>query len=178
MELTNEIKLKIFSNYIGCRVKYIGTDGEYKEGMSDTNKDDYNYRFILTGIKKDNHWCTTALFGDILNREDLVVDTNIETDINDCKLILTPLSEITDEDAIELTNILGWKGLNSGEAKALFGLFFLIKSNDNLKSQLLYDLNDICMVYDYLRFKGYMVPYMGIDLYEAGIAIKPIKYGK
>lgn len=104
------------------------------------------------------------------------------------KLILTPLSEITDKDAIEVARLIrpanNYKVIRHGKhiyyvdvtelsfAALNVNIFFL---NGKITPTFNKEPTGECTrdAVDYLRSRGYMLPYMGIDLYEAGIAIKP-----
>lgn len=79
------------------------------------------------------------------------------------KLILTPLEEISEQDMISVFNIEHPKSNASDWAKI-----------DSVKMwieqmSISYD------VADFLRSRSYHLPYKNINLYEAGIAVKPNK---
>lgn len=133
MQLTNEIKSKIFHLYCPCEVCI--------------QIDNYGIR-KMTGVKQSS---PHLLVG-------------VETlDIESCKLILTPISEITDEDAISAYDIEHPKN----EASDL----------DKVESLKMWIETDAIGrdVADFLRSRGYALPYMGIDLFETGIAIPKTK---
>lgn len=79
-------------------------------------------------------------------------------------LELTPLCQISDEDAIKIARLLGWK--DHAKDQALFyGLYFINGGEDSCL------LEDYACVVDYLRSKGYALPYMELsveDLIEYG----------
>lgn len=98
--------------------------------------------------------------------------------INDCQLLLTPLSEISDEDLLEVAKLTGWFNWYNSPNMQYFknihgnpcvsnadriGKYesFCLKEDELLSAQA-----------DYLRSKSYALPYMGIDLFESGIAVK------
>jgi len=83
MEITNEIKAKVFASYLGHRIKMF--EQEFKLAYTDLNNSGR--------INKSEH--------------------NIEH----CKLILRPLSEITDEDAIEVGKINRYLDCNHHTSK-------------------------------------------------------------
>jgi len=161
--LTNEQKDKVFAMYAPCMVMY-GEDGPFM-------------------LEYSHH----------------------EAIIN-AKLIIKPISEISDDDAVELLKIACWHPQIKDEYEDIicdlhverilrmqecvkikyslicFEGYFLIGTLDNM--MLHFEMQDeneenpepIWQSYrmvDKIRDLGYMVPYMGIDIYEAGIAIKP-----
>lgn len=95
------------------------------------------------------------------------------TDINNGFLELTPLSQISDEDAIEVAKILGNAENGSsiewdcgGESFDFIGDYCgtvyydgEIDYNENEQVSLL-----ILQAYDYLRSKGYALPFMGLSV--------------
>jgi len=95
----------------------------------------------------------------------------------DCKLVLTPLSEINDEDAVEVAKICGFEYNNSPDSNAYFDL-------DGLRNFLVEDvfvlgnfgiINSVQLqrLIDYLRSKKYDCGYLHIpSLIEAGLAVR------
>lgn len=75
-------------------------------------------------------------------------------------LILTPLSEINDEELIEIAKFFKWEEFRLNTTLAVLGVF--IKAPNSSLT-------------DYLRSKNYCLPYIGVDLIEAGIAIYKTK---
>jgi len=128
MEITNEIKAKVFAQYLG---QYVICDSEYH------GKKELNGR---------------SLFG-----------------LPPCKIILKPLSAITDEDAIEVAQLImgGFEALKNGKA--------FIKQIDKRESMVLHfhPLNTF-QAFQFLQSKGYDLPnYLlgGKTLNEVGLAI-------
>lgn len=89
------------------------------------------------------------------------------------QLILTPISELSHEDATELAKILGWDYNNEPDSDAHYDL-------EGLRDDIANNGDDVfdvgftkCqIVLDYLRSKGYDCGYGEIpSLIEAGIAI-------
>jgi hypothetical protein len=83
------------------------------------------------------------------------------------RLELTPLSQISDEDAIEVFNLLLPDSNDDNDGKIFFGKTY-VRS---------YDTNDVTLktnhtyletqrLIDYLRSKGYALPYLGISVEE------------
>lgn len=94
--------------------------------------------------------------------------------LHECYLELTPLSEITDEDAIEVAKILHGRDCvpeicyNDGEQITLspYGrsAYGWNEININTKGFLSYDRADslkVIQAYDLLRRNGYLIPYAG-----------------
>lgn len=94
-----------------------------------------------------------------------------------CKLILKPLSEITDEDANTFWKKLGLNddyGNNEAYPKESRKQFILDWLERKPKFPAHYEkFNAVksILAIDTLRELGYALPYMGIDLFESGIAI-------
>ena len=81
---------------------------------------------------------------------------------------LTPLSNISDDDAIEVAKIANWGPLHSDRVKAGKSIVngkFGIDSNAVNPDDEDYDtiLNYI-PVFDFLRSKGYALPFRGVDV--------------
>lgn len=89
MEITNEIKAKIFAQYLGQEFKW-------------SEETDEDYTPILSAVN---------IGGSVFSEE---ADDSGEGcySINECKLILKPLSAITDEDAIEVAKLIFGKSYN------------------------------------------------------------------
>lgn len=126
----------------------------------------------------------------------------------ECQLILTPLSDITDEDVIEVAKIImrrhnrhykdgevvykvETEKLNGcptvgiyvqGRTKGSYSIRIepdavcLMKHKDSLLSSgQCFHVPNQYEAADFLRSRSYHLPYKNIDLYEAGIAVKPNK---
>ena len=135
MEITNEIKAKVFAQYLGQRTNVgklydIHLDGYYKCEINIEN------------------WATGRL------------------DNNQLKLILKPISKITDEDAIEVGKKFGGGSLANGKW-IVDSLFRTDESNS-------FYVIDIILIYQFLKSKGYDLPHYllnGKTLQECGLAI-------
>jgi hypothetical protein len=80
------------------------------------------------------------------------------------KLLLTPLERITDEHAIEVARIAGITGeyaIKNGKFIAM-NLFYGSGHNRNTIQ--------VITTADQLRAWNYLIPFMGVDLVEAGVA--------
>lgn len=76
-------------------------------------------------------------------------------------LRLTPLSQISDEDAIEVGKIRGdWT--ESPLTRGLATINYIRNTNFSFCS----NVNNYLHIIDYLRAKGYLVPYMGISEFD------------
>jgi hypothetical protein len=131
-------------------------------------------------------------------RRDVIITTDMIPRLySECKLPLTPIEDITDEDAIELCRLyypLAFQGKcppSKWEVKRDMILdchYRSIGCNGNGNSFNI-DLTNICMerydegelcesgymlpATDFLRSRSYHLPYRNINLFQAGIAIKP-----
>ena len=101
------------------------------------------------------------IMGSFLRIIDHVTLCNIE---NDDILQLKPLHKISDEYIFELTSHLDFDNSEINEFKDL-----IIRNNNEWYNY--FDKQEIIFVYDYLRSKGYALPYMDLsveDLIEYG----------
>lgn len=143
MELTQQDKAMVFAMYIGSDIK-----------VSDSKK-----QYNLIGVVRNN--CT------VIGTQGMVKTSGIDI----CKLILKDLSDITDEDAIEVGKIFS---KNSGTWQQGRGvLHFLLSGNFQPLGGI--DFDTITNIIDYLRSKSYMLCCKGINLFDAGIAIRKTK---
>lgn len=137
MTITNEIKAKVFAQYLGHPMKCTG--GHFianKNSMRD------GVKIMSLSVMAD---CYEGTFK-----------------WSDFKLILTPLSQISDEDEIELGNIIG-----------TFDVTYFIRS---LIGKTVYSINasTAFQCYQFLQSNGYDLPqYLlgGKTLHECGLAI-------
>lgn len=142
MKLTNEEIAKVFAMYIGSEVF-----------------DDYeNRKTVLVGIRKNDIFIQ---FRSLVSSRDI--------DLNECKLLLTPLSKITDEHASEIVKILRIQEDEGGfDTSGIAIKNCLIKDGFNA-IELFSFYGGVSDVYQYLISKGYAVPlWFGIDHWANG----------
>lgn len=150
MEITDEIKSKVFAQYLG----------QHMQVPNKGNNNDENIIGELCGLFADAGLDETA-------------DDSGEGHhyIRECKLILKPLSKLTDQSAIQVCKIAGDLGEN--DADIIFMGRMLIET---------YISNIRCSVtglqwlsiFQYLQQQGYDLPNYLLDgktLHEAGLAI-------
>ena len=146
MKLNKEQHAKVFGLYIGSMVIY--PDGEIVTIVGITP-----YEGMIQVLKSND---------------------NVDWwNYHNAKLILTTLSEITDEDCFYIANLkYQYKEGYDLDLAIKMGkiLAEIIGGNYSLKWSF---GREIMEIIDYLRSKSYHIPYMGYDLYESGIAIKP-----
>ncbi len=153
MEITNEIKAKVFAQYLGQKV------------YSET---DFPKRNTLLGVIEDIG--VTRWYKEEGGLEDSFVIGHLK---GDTFLLLKPLSSITDEDKIELGQCFNvtTDEFDNTIYKALSDIFinqFLEKGN------LTYTVYTILHAFQLLQSKGYDLPQYLLDgktLKEAGLAI-------
>jgi len=146
MEHTNEFLQGMFAAYMGCEVttKYDEDGKTYKTvGIS---FDEGNLQVQTS--KSDTDWWNISI----------------------CKPILTPLSEITDEDALQVANIFKYQ-VNEIDKLIILGKELIgALTKYELDG---FQLSDVLAIIDYLRSKHYDCGYMHIpSLITAGLAIK------
>ena len=115
------------------------------------------------------YWGQYVLYftSDFLRKIDNLTLDSVE---NDDYLELKPLSQISDEDAIEVSKIFGLGNL-SGAIKELILSIFRTSINDSGTTSSTNGIKNWLHVFDYLRSKGYALPYMDLsveDLVEYG----------
>ncbi len=167
-ELSNQEKAKIFALYLGQQFVY-----------EDNEPDD------ICGVYGD----------DVVYGNDADESGEGIFSISECKLILSPLSSISDEDALEIAEIITSPGYYIAQYEVFdrtdkfiqvmcqnkqgeeYGGSVFIYFNGDIDWD--YHNKDKCdghgmrllQSYDYLREHGYALPYKGRDLFELGIAI-------
>lgn len=149
--ITNEKKLskdqwmKVLSLYIGCSVK-IGSIQPVRLTKINTEGETVGGVHEEYGFMRNGIW--------LLDGTPAV------------RLILKPLSEITESDLTEIAKMYG------GIRAKLDDLHLQVIDANNMVPKWFYLKGDIPhTLVDFLRSKSYMLPYMGIDLFESGIAI-------
>jgi hypothetical protein len=82
---------------------------------------------------------------------------------NDYWLVLIPLSKISEEDSDHVSRVLREVGENKIDEDFYELIQHIIQNND-----LLQELNMVASIsiFDYLRSRGYALPYMGISVSE------------
>ncbi len=153
MRTLNEIKA--IASYIGGKVKV--TNERYIDG---------GYIGTVLGV------CSVR--GILVEHDNKGSDGDEK--FEDCKLILKPLSEITDDDAIEVSKIhdiddAGIEGFFLKQGKEIIG--WILK--ENAPAPLWIPPFDILKIFQLLQSKGYDLPqYLlsGKTLIESGLAIE------
>ena len=124
MEITTEIKEKVFAQYLGTKsILYVG--------------------------------------GKIVGESNLTTNILNQLSKNDVKLVLKPLSEMSQEDSFKVMKLSGFEYKIESKQFELAGALFS-------------DWNDIPMAYQYLQSKGYDLPNYLLGkktLEECGLAI-------
>lgn len=143
-KLSNEEIAKVFAMYLGCDFCMLP---KHKAGMRiDTIQS--------IGISK--------VYGIWGTSEDYY-------EFSEVKLLLTPLEDISDEHAIEVAKMFYENDeFHTTEA----GRKIAKTLNDKNSGLGTFVAINLIKVIDQLREWGYMLPYKGINLFEAGIAIK------
>ena len=153
METTTEIKAKVIAQYIGhmCQTMTRAAGGE--EGKP--------FRYLKGQLKEIDMGMVDSFMGVLLENEP-IQENHENYNTKQCKLILKPLSAITDEDALEIQRIYdGDLKLHYETNKINRGKKF---ANDPM---LCYE------AYQYLISKGYDIKHrlLGhLTLQQAGLA--------
>lgn len=152
--ITTEIKAKVIAQYIGQMCETVTRQSGGEKGKP--------FRYLKGQLKEIDTGMVDSFIGVLLeNEKDPSNHTNYNTD--QCKLILKPLSAITDEDALEIQKIYDGEFHNAVAGdKVKRGKKF---ANDKF---LCYE------AYQYLISKGYDIKHrlLGhLTLQQAGLAI-------
>jgi len=136
MEITNEIKAKVFAQYLGQKLT-LKKEGESENLILDAHRLHYGNEFNK--------------FGEV-------------------KLILKPLSKITDEDNVELYRLLGFKDTKGSNSPELRFEYYgnVINGSERISFET------ATKFYQFIQSKGYDIPqYLlgGKTLHESGLAI-------
>lgn len=107
-----------------------------------------------------------------------VIDDNTAESfaVDKCQLLLTPLSAISDEHAVDVARICF--GEHFPEKLKYEDGQFAIRYGKRIAGGLSTTMRkglEWVHIIDYLRSKSYHVPYMGIDLFETNIALDVTK---
>lgn len=177
-ELTNEDKARVFAMYLGCEC----IADEQLEHWHPFDKGEKGLK--VAGVVHETV---------VIQR----IAETVKDKYNQCKLLLKPLSEISDEDAIEVIKI----SVRTGKGDYSQLEYTITESSDECKvvscmsmlGRVYYngnvflhneDISDFFPIHnhiettDFLRSRGYALPYKGIDLFGSGIAISNIKKSK
>lgn len=170
MKLTNEEIARVFAGYIGSEATY--------------NNKINNHQGKILGVD--------AVGNVILSHKSVLVPYKV-CDIGYSSMLLTPLSSITDEHAIEVAKM---RGIEKPKIKRTINLIKIIGHNATLSISYLemeihlmantYNCTntmDVVNIREYLKSKGYDVPmWFGIDHHangktaiELGVAIDKTK---
>lgn len=115
------------------------------------------------------------------NDDRLDITDSATAHLDECQLLLKPLSKISDEDAIELIKIEdkncaythNGEPLSNIEYGAKQGWVYIYSDEIDLGRKPIYFSEYTLSIEqaDFLRSRSYNLPFRGIDLVEAGIAI-------
>lgn len=160
MKYSNDIIAKVFSPYLGHR---LSAELIYKG---------FTCELVI------NNFTTSMANG-------MTIATAIQ---NNAKLILKPLSSITNEDAIEVGKILFGKEYSEGDVSRNEDSVYVkvlkpnttinqnvnINFNGEMGNMNGYSLHNVLQAYQYLISKGYDLPHILLDgktLFKSGLAI-------
>lgn len=147
--ITNKIKSKIFALYIGAKIELC---------QSRFIEDSEDRVFTLFGVTKDDWF--------------MVEETKVVyylKDTNNDSLLLTPLSNMTNEDAIKCAELGGFINFSNIE---ITDRGFWVRWDEIKKNKFIHYIDLLLPQIDFLRSKGYALPYMDYsveDLVKEGI---------
>ena len=144
--LKNNIKNKanFFSQYLGQMVSYPDTD----EKILKHKLVAVGYEYLHVNYKRKIRGCV----GDELS---FTHNGTHNSNALNAKLILAPLSKLTDKDAIDLVPLV------SANYSSRYTDDFI---KDLIKKEVIDTDNLPAMFYDILRSKGYALPFMGLSV--------------
>ena len=163
MEFSNEIKAKVFAQYLGQMIELDngGSKVRNRKLIAVGGIDDQEYLKLRLGSAEKGF--AHAIF--------------IKNDV--CKLILKPLLSVTDNEALKIAKLYGVDTLPDTDEPLPVGVIinkgrsivFCIKGSMDTS---FYSIQKIILIYQYLQLEGYDTPqYLlgGKTLKEAGLAI-------
>ncbi len=167
MEISNEIKAKVFAGYLGQKIIY--------------------------PMKKDGKYVYDPGFSPVVCFNPMQLNKMYQLHDTDVKLLLTPLSSITDEDAIEVCKIVKYYDYNKTDVRyqrlaAYLGKGICLFHFDNWRWDNNHEFDGahtrkqisephpyfILPISQYLQSKGYDLPHYllgGKTLIESGLAL-------
>lgn len=153
MTHTNEFLMGMHLSYYGAKYKLVKHDGVW--------------RLLDVSIRHDQ----LGLLSDSADYATI--------ELMECKPILTPLSEITDSDAVEVAKIMtvatncDWVGAGKNETIRFLHLLIIgNKENNDYDDNVALGSGVVKQIIDYLRLKHYDCGYMHIQsLIKDGLAI-------
>lgn len=171
--LTNEERARIFAMYIPCDAEINGRHTRIVSVCFHNYQDDYKYEYEDVIVETDEvgyetggRWATT----DFKYFKEQVP-----------KLKLSPLSKITDEQAIEISNMLFrheiWNVSRKANEISVTSKNYIVSYESSvvcvtyLDGKYMHTTHTILSVYDRLRELEYALPYKGQSLFDLGIAI-------
>ena len=146
--VTNEVKAKVFAQYLGCK-----TAGIFEN--------DFILKGVFQSAYEDNDFIAA------IGSKEVFIEQH-EVYVEDLKLILKPLSSITDEDAIEVAKIL--KPNDEHTHNSEYGKMYVKQLFDGV----MHTAMKYFSLYQFLQSKGYDLPNYhlnGLTLKEAGLCI-------
>lgn len=162
--ITNEVKAKVFAQYLGQQVH-----SEIKSTCK------------LSGVLINDHkeWCAW-LTGKTMNSNDSI---GLSYAIEDCKLILTPLSSISDEDAIEVSKMNTWFNRSKDDKYEVYENWQnkkVVSSGGGIKyEKCVIEYESLSLAaFQFLQSRGYDLPQWtlgGKTLHESGLCIYKTK---
>lgn len=144
MENTIENKAKFLQNYIGIGISMVCIAKNF------TIPDRILNGVIINDKKQQTLYLTKDGCSDLFSANEWVAE-------------LRPLSSITDEDAIEVANIFNLHHL-SGAVKDLIKSIIIALDGTSNKSATTEFVSNWAESIDYLRSKGYALPWIGLSV--------------
>lgn len=144
MELSTQDKARVFAMYLNAESPTICTR------IDDEDK----IELMLCGVNT---------FDEFVQLSDMDGGIFWDEGFNNVQLLLKPLYDISDEDLVTIAQFQGYDGFESIEDER--PLYLRNTGRRYIKNVIDYNTAD------FLRSKSYALPYKGIDLFEAGIAI-------
>lgn len=167
-QLTAEDKARVFAQYLGSKCSTPDGEGKLVQAPNIMFPNKVAVHFGAKMVKTIN---SVDEYKAIRNHGVYLIKSKVLTpfsgDVQDnielpggVQLILRPLSKISDEDAIEVYKMV--RGVTSDDRLMIYKGRYYAKVALNTEAT------------DFLRSRSYMLPYKGIDLFEAGIAIEQL----
>ena len=188
-ELNDEFKARFFAQYLGCEIDISSTDYFKEQNKPKWNNPVTTCKLFGVRIEPENNWVIAFMKTNIVTQNDGILMLSVEV----CAPILKSLSSISDKDAITVAKMMGYELKNPfefyfvasmpGDKRTWKGIQYPAKLGFHPERKISFgsdgwisrgvdtSFNEAVNVGDFLRSKGYALPFMGYtvdDLVRAG----------
>jgi hypothetical protein len=148
MTITQEQRMRIIMLYCNATIIHRGHERRIKEIFIDHHWEKHHWFRLLVGDK----WGTTE-----------------NGKLEECQLLLHSLDQLKEEHKRELAKLMNWEEAEIDQGR----LWLSDKPDKDYPISTFHMLDELPYpAADFLRKHNYALPYEGIDLFEAGVAVR------